>query len=95
MVRNSNMQQLVKEILESHNKDYSNGLTENVGASIDAISLVSKLVSHKRYIGSKKASAILAEIESFEVEHNALKYAKPLSKFAQNTAYHSVRKALV
>ena len=90
------MKNLIDEILKVHNKEFARGTVENQGASIDAIALVHKLASHKRYTNNKKALAILIEIEAFEIEHNDVvsKYAKPLTKFAQNTAYHSVRKAL-
>jgi hypothetical protein len=86
---------VVSEILKIQRQDFANGLTENCGASIDVIYLVHKLASHKRYTNNVKASSIATDCVIFDSENNeALKFAKPLTKRAQNSAYAMVRKAV-
>lgn len=94
MELSNTLKQLVDNILAAQRQEFQHCNTDNYGASIDALSVIQKLMAHKRYASNKKALAFLIEIEAFEVEHDALKYAKPLTKYVQNGAYHSVRKAL-
>lgn len=87
---------VVNEILNVQRQDFTNGLTDNCGASIDAVFLIQKLASHKRYTNNYKASTIVTECAIYDsLNNDALKFAKPLTKRAQNIAYASVRKAVI
>ncbi|MGL5306616.1 MAG: hypothetical protein ACRDCE_12450 [Cetobacterium sp.] len=82
---------MIRDILKVQRQEFNKGNTENSGASIDAMVVIQKLLQHPRYRGNVKAASVLEEI-SFAKD--ALKYAKPLTKFTQTGAYHTVRNVL-
>lgn len=90
-VYSSNFQKLITDILKVQRQEFTKGNTDNSGASIDAMAVIKKLASHDRYRGHFAAYDILGEIAPYE---DFLKYAKPLTKFAQAGAYHTVRNAI-
>lgn len=83
---------MVADVLKVQRIEFNKGNTENSGASIDAMVVIQKLISHPRYRGNATAVAVAAEINVGYGEH--LKHAKPLVKQAQTIAYHVVRTAL-
>lgn len=95
MITNPLITDIVSDIIKIQRQEFDKGVTDNIGASIDALALVQKLASHDRYRGHQKAFQIISEIESFNQSYNdVLKYAKPLTKFTQTGAYHIVRTAI-
>lgn len=83
---------MTAEIIKVQRVEFNKGNTENSGASIDAMVVIQKLISHPRYRGNAAAAAVANEINT--VFGDALKHAKPLVKQAQTIAYHVVRTAL-
>lgn len=94
MIVESPISGIVADIIKIQRQEFDKGNTDNIGASIDAMALIQKLASHDRYRGIATAGAILREIQEFDALYDALKYAKPLTKFTQTGAYHIVRSAI-
>ncbi|MGL4523053.1 MAG: hypothetical protein ACRCWQ_10920 [Bacilli bacterium] len=91
MTRTATLQSLIDSVLKVHRSDFFNANVEHCGASIDVIAVLHKLVTHNRYRGIAKAGALMLELEAYS---DYFKYAKTLSKNAQNTAYHSLKVAV-
>lgn len=83
---------IIADVLKVQRSEFNKGNTDNSGASIDVMNAVAKLIDHPRYRNNEIAYRLSVEINGF-ADH--LKYAKPLSKFAQTSAYHIVRAAVV
>lgn len=84
---------LVAEILKVQRVEFNKGNTDNSGASIDAMVVIQKLISHPRYRGVAQTAIVADEISRGYGDF--LKFAKPLTKQAQTIAYHAVRRVLV
>lgn len=82
------MSKIVDDILKAQRAEFYAGRTENSGASIDVYALVHKLLSHDRYRGIASSWELMVEAEGLAF---AFKYAKPLTKSVQTSAYHIVR----